>query len=118
MKVKHQAIKDQQPSMNVAGVDAWLGDTFVSSLASAANKEQPLCAGFFHLGAGQTLDYTYDYEEMKIVVDGEFHLTEVKTGQKAVAKMGDVIYFADGDHIIFEAPKGAIGFFCGQRKPL
>ncbi|WP_334109164.1 cupin domain-containing protein [Methylobacillus sp.] len=113
MKVKHQAVKDQQPSMNVDGVAAWLGDTFVS-----ADKDKTICAGFFHLGAGKPLDYTYDYEEMKIVVDGEFHLTEVNTGTKVVAKVGDVIYFADGDHIIFETPKGAIGFFCGQRQPL
>lgn len=118
MKIKHQAIKDAQPSMNVSGVDAWLGDTFVSSLAAAANKEQPLCAGFFHLEAGKPLDYTYDYEEMKVVVEGEFHLTEVKTGQKVVAKTGDVLYFSDGDQIIFDTPKRAVGFFCGQRKPL
>jgi ethanolamine utilization protein EutQ (cupin superfamily) len=104
--------------MNVEGVGAWLGDTFVSALASANNKDQPLCAGFFHLEAGKPLDYTYDYEELKFVVEGEFHLTEVKTGTKVVAKAGDVLYFADGDHIIFDTPKKAIGFFCGQRKPL
>lgn len=53
MKYKKQAIADKQPSMNVAGVGAWLGDVFVSALASDGNKNQPLCAGFFHLEAGK-----------------------------------------------------------------
>jgi len=118
MKYKKQAIADKQPSMNVADVAAWLGDVFVSQPVSDRNKNQPLCAGFFHLEAGKPLDYTYDYEEMKIVVEGEFNITEVKTGNKYNCKPGDVLYFADGDHIIFETPKRAVGFFCGQRAPL
>ena len=40
-KYKKQAIKDTQPSMNVPGVPAWLGDTFVS-----ADKDKTICAGF------------------------------------------------------------------------
>lgn len=117
MKYKQAAVKDSQPSMNVDGVKAWLGDTFVSA-DPTANKDQPLCTGFFHLEAGKPLDYTYDYEEMKIVAEGEFNITEVKTGKKYNAKVGDVLYFTDGDHIIFETPNRAVGFFCGQRKPL
>ncbi|GBG13435.1 dichloromethane dehalogenase [Novimethylophilus kurashikiensis] len=117
MKYKKQAIADSQPSMNVDGVKAWLGDVFISA-KNEPNKDQPLCAGFFHLEAGKPLDYTYDYEEMKIVVEGEFNITEVKTGNKYNCKPGDVLYFADGDHIIFDTPHRAVGFFCGQRKPL
>lgn len=117
MKIEQQAIKNSQPSMNVDGVKAWLGDVFVSA-NPGTNKDQPLCAGFFHLEAGKPLDYTYDYEEMKLVADGEFFLTEVKTGKTYHAKVGDVLYFSDGDHIIFDTPSRATGFFCGQRKPL
>ncbi|MFM9913678.1 MAG: cupin domain-containing protein [Methylophilaceae bacterium] len=113
MKFKKNAITDQQPSMNVPGVAAWLGDTFIS-----ADKDKTICAGFFHLEAGNPLDYTYDYEEMKVIVEGEFIITEVKTGQKVNAQVGDVLYFADGDRIIFDTPKRAVGFFCGQRQPL
>ncbi len=78
MKYKQQAFKDQQPSMNVDGVAAWLGDTFISANPTQ-HKDKPMCAGFFHLEAGKALDYTYDYEEMKIVVEGEFNLTEGET---------------------------------------
>lgn len=112
MKYKKQAIADQQPSMNVAGVPAFLGDTFVS-----ADKDKTICAGFFRLEKGNPLVYTYDYEEMKIVVDGEFNITD-QTGQKVNAKTGDVLYFEIGDTIKFETPSHAIGFFCGQRQPL
>lgn len=117
MQYKAQAFKDKQPSMNVAGVNASLGDTFVSVLPTV-HSDKPLCAGFFHLEAGNPLDYTYDYEEMKIVVEGEFHITEVKTGKQYIAKVGDTMYFTDGDHIIFSTPNRAVGFFTGQRPAL
>ena len=69
-KYKKQAIKDKQPSMNVPNVAAFLGDTFVSS-----DADKRICAGFFHLEKGQPLVYTYDYEEMKIVVEGTFTIS-------------------------------------------
>ncbi|MFA6179625.1 MAG: cupin domain-containing protein [Methylophilaceae bacterium] len=111
-KYKQQAIKDQQPSMNVDGVPAWLGDTFVS-----ADKDKTICAGFFRLEKGNSLVYDYDYEEMKIIVEGEFIISD-ETGQKVTGKPGDVFYFPSGSRITFETPNYAIGFFCGQRQPL
>lgn len=86
-KYKQQAIKDSQPSMNVAGVPAWLGDTFVS-----ADEDKRICAGFFRLEKGNALVYDYDYEEMKIIVEGEFVISD-ETGQKVTGKPGDVFYF-------------------------
>ncbi len=111
-KYKKQAIKDVQPSMNVAGVPAWLGDTFVST-----DADKRICAGFFRLEKGNALNYSYDYEEMKIVVEGTFIISD-DTGQKVTATVGDVLYFPSGSNIKFETPDHAIGFFCGQRAPL
>ena len=111
-KYKKQAIKDVQPSMNVAGVPAWLGDTFVS-----ADKDKTICAGFFRLEKGNALVYDYDYEEMKVVVDGTFIISD-ETGQKVTATVGDVLYFPSGSRITFTTPEYAVGFFCGQRAPL
>lgn len=113
MKYRQQAVKDKQPSMNVKDVSAWLGDTFVSD-----DKEKTICAGFFHLETGKPLDFTYDYDEMKVVVEGEFIITDVNTGLKVHAKVGDALYFAAGDHCVFETPNRAVGYFCGQRQPL
>lgn len=111
-KYKKQAINDKQPSMNVDGVAAFLGDTFVSN-----DVDKRICAGFFRLEKGNALDYTYDYDEMKIIVAGEFIISD-DTGQKVTASPGDVLYFPVGTHVKFETKDFAVGFFCGQRKPL
>jgi ethanolamine utilization protein EutQ len=58
--------------------------------------------------------YYYDYEELKFIVSGEFHLTD-GTGQKIVAKAGDLVYFPNGTSVIFDTPSEAIGCFTGQR---
>jgi len=113
MKYKQQAIADSQPSMGIDGVSATLGDTVISD-----SKDKTLCAGFFHLNKSEKpLVYTYDYEEMKIIVEGEFIISD-ESGQKVHAKVGDVLYFADGETITFETPSKGVGFFVGQRKPL
>lgn len=109
---KKQAVKDSQPSMNVAGVSAFLGDTFVST-----DVDKRICAGFFHLEKGNALHYTYDYEEMKIVVEGTFIISD-ETGQKVTATVGDVLYFPSGCTVKFETPDRAVGFFTGQRAPI
>ncbi|MDZ4142021.1 MAG: cupin domain-containing protein [Methylotenera sp.] len=109
---KKQAVKDSQPSMNIPGVGAFLGDTFVSS-----DADKRICAGFFHLEKGNELKYSYDYEEMKIVVEGTFIISD-DTGQKVTATVGDVLYFPSGSNVTFSTPDRAVGFFCGQRAPI
>ena len=111
-KYKKQAVKDVQPSMNLAGVPAWIGDTFFSS-----DNNKTICAGFFRLEKVNALVYDYDSEKMKIILDGTFIISD-ETGQKVTATAGDVFYFPSGSRITFETPDFAIGFFCGQRAPL
>ena len=85
-------------------------DDFLFSTVSGAG----MTGGLYKLLAGPHLDYTYDYEEFKYIVNGEFHLTD-GTGQKVVAKAGDLMYFPKGCPVRFESPKFALGFFVGQR---
>ena len=113
MKYFQQAIAAEQPSMGIEGVNATFGDTVISD-----SKDKTLCGGFFHLNkSDKPLVYTYDYEEMKVVVDGEFIITD-ESGKKVNAKVGDVLYFANGETITFETPSKGVGFFVGQRNPL
>ena len=85
MKIQKQAVKDPQPTMGLDGINATLGDTIVSD-----SKDKTLCAGFFHLNkTDKPLVYTYDYEEMKYVAEGEFFITD-ESGQKVHATVGDV----------------------------
>ena len=54
-------------------------------------------------------------EELKLILEGEFHLTD-GTGQEVVAKAGDLMHFPKGAKILFNTPKTALGYYCGQRK--
>ena len=97
------------PSMEVPGVRAFIGD----ALANPGGAE--LCGGFFELFAGEPLDYEYTNDEMKLVVEGEFHLTDLDSGQQVVAGPKDVLFFPKGSRIRFETPDRALGFYTGHR---
>lgn len=70
----------------IANENAFLGDVAESTDATA-----PLSAGFYRLEKGTPLVYEYTYHEMKIIVDGEFTISD-ETGQKVHATKGDVFY--------------------------
>jgi ethanolamine utilization protein EutQ len=100
---------DGLPSMEVPGVRAFIGD----AIANPGGAE--LCSGFFELFAGAPLDYEYTYDEMKVVLAGEFHLTDLDSGQQVVARPTDVLFFPKGSRIRFETPDRALGFYTGHR---
>lgn len=70
----------------IANENAFLGDVSVST-----DEAAPLSAGFYRLEKGTPLIYEYTYHEMKIIVDGEFDISD-ETGQKVHATKGDVFY--------------------------
>jgi ethanolamine utilization protein EutQ (cupin superfamily) len=79
------------------------------------DPEKPISCGFYRLEAGTPLVYTYTYHEMKIIVDGEFDISD-ETGQEVHAVAGDVFYFPKGSVITFKTKTFGLGFYCGQRK--
>ncbi|MGO4145651.1 ethanolamine utilization protein [Paenarthrobacter sp. YAF11_1] len=97
------------PSMEVPGAEAFIGDSLANPLGSS------MCAGFFELKKGDALVYEYTYDEMKVVVLGEFILTDVSTGETTVAKERDVLFFPKGTTVKFETTDQALGFFVGDR---
>jgi ethanolamine utilization protein EutQ (cupin superfamily) len=110
MSVKPSAVDTDLPSMNVGDVNAWLGDVF-----SSEDPDKTITCGFFRLENSKALDYDYTYDEMKLIVDGEFVITD-ETGARHHARKGDVFYFRKGSKIRFETPTFGVGFFCGQRR--
>lgn len=108
-KYAQHALKMTLPSMKVADTAAFLADVRTSN-----DQDKPITCGFFRMEKGKALDYDYDYEEMKLIVEGEMIITD-ETGNTVHAKPGDVFYFAKGSKIRFESPSYGIGFFCGQR---
>ena len=111
MAFKHyEQIKSQElQPMDTGNVKAFLKDFAVSE-----DKDKPITSGLFRLEAGESLEYTYTYHEMKLILDGSF-IIEDETGNKVIATPGDLLYFPKDSSITFSTPDFGIGFFCGQR---
>lgn len=97
------------PGMDVEGCNAFIGDSLSNPGGSA------MSSGFFELHAGQPLVYEYTYDEMKVVVAGEFILTDMATGETTVARERDILFFPKGTTVKFETGDSALGFFVGDR---
>ncbi|KAH8730507.1 RmlC-like cupin domain-containing protein [Phaeosphaeriaceae sp. PMI808] len=96
----------------VANENAFLGDVASSEPTS---PETPISGGFYRLEKGTPLDYTYSYDEMKIVLEGHFYIKD-ETGKEVKAEKGDVFHFPKGSRIIFRTDDYGLAFFVGQRK--
>jgi ethanolamine utilization protein EutQ len=97
------------PSMDEPGCKAFIGDAFANPGGAA------ICSGFFELFHSEPLVYEYTYDETKFVVEGEFVLTDMATGQVVRAAKGDVLFFPKGTTVKFETPDHAVGFYAGHR---
>ncbi|KAE9407290.1 hypothetical protein BT96DRAFT_963240 [Gymnopus androsaceus JB14] len=78
------------------------------------DSDKPITCGFYRVDKGAPFTYTYTYHEMKIVVEGEFDISD-ETGQKVHAVAGDVFYFPKGSKITFTSETYGLAFFTGQR---
>lgn len=75
-----------------------------------------MCSGYFELHhTDAALDYYYEYDEMKIVIEGEFRLENPETGQVEIARARDAIFFPKGSRILFSTPERALAFYVGYR---
>ncbi|KAF4551715.1 Fungal specific transcription factor domain-containing protein 26 [Elsinoe fawcettii] len=124
-----------QPPL-IANSNAFLGDVVSSSsllkLLSQSTStgsspstptRGPLSAGFFHLAKGEALEYEYSYDEMKLVLEGEFTVTDLLAEKTVRAGEGDVFFFPKGSELRFESTGGDTGkgevakaFFVGGRE--
>ncbi len=96
-------------SLNVEGVNAYLSD-----IVSSNDPDAPISCGLFRMEKGNALEYTYTYDEAKIIIDGEMTISE-ENGESFNAVAGDVVYFDKGAKITFTSNSSGLGFFCGQR---
>lgn len=97
-----------QPPL-IANENAFLGDVYTST-----DADKPVSCGFYRLEKGTPLVYTYTYHEMKIIVEGEFDISD-ETGQSVHAVAGDVFYFPKGSVITFKTDSYGLAFYTGQR---
>ncbi|OAX81274.1 hypothetical protein ACJ72_04382 [Emergomyces africanus] len=91
----------------IANDNAYLADVFSSE---QNDPDKPISCGFYRLEKGAPLVYTYTYNEMKIILEGEFEISD-ETGQKVKATPGDVFYFPKGATITFTTPSRGLAFY-------
>jgi len=72
----------------IANENAFLGDVATSE---PNDPIAPISGGFYRLEKGTPLIYEYTYHEIKIIVDGEFEISDA-SGQTVHAVKGDVFY--------------------------
>lgn len=98
------------PSMGIPRSEGFIKDVYENPGGSR------MCSGFFELKhAAEPLLYVYTYDEMKVVLEGEFLLENKDTGQTLMAKAKDAIFFPKGSRIYFSTPSYALAFYCGDR---
>jgi len=96
-------------SLNIDGVNAYLQDITVSD-----NKKKPITCGLFRMEKGDALEYTYNYEESKIMLEGAMVLADA-SGKTVTLTPGDAVSFDKGDTITFSSDSYGLAFYCGQR---
>ncbi len=96
-------------SLNIEGINAYLED-----IVSSNDENAPITCGLFRMEAGNPLDYTYSYDECKIMLEGEMSVSE--NGITKTIKPGDVLYFDKGTSVTFKSNSSGLAFYVGQRK--
>ncbi|CAH0291535.1 cupin domain-containing protein [Rhodococcoides fascians] len=100
----------QMPLEQYPGTQGFIADVFANPNGSE------MSAGYFELKhTDAVLDYYYEYDEMKVVLEGEFRLENPDTGQVIMAKKHDAIFFPKGSRILFSTPDRALAYFVGHR---
>jgi ethanolamine utilization protein EutQ (cupin superfamily) len=100
----------RMPESEYPGTQGFIADVYANPEGSA------MCSGFFELHhTDEPLYYVYEYDEMKIVLEGEFVLENQETGQTLVARAKDAIFFPKGSKIYFSTPSYALAFYTGHR---
>jgi ethanolamine utilization protein EutQ len=100
----------RMPEEEYPGTQGYIGDIYENP------DDSVMCSGFFELRhTDEPLYYEYEYDEMKVVLEGEFLLENKETGQMLVAKAKDAIFFPKGSKIHFSTPSYALAFYAGHR---
>ncbi|QYB07967.1 ethanolamine utilization protein [Rhodococcus sp. USK10] len=100
----------QMPIDQYPGTEGFIDDVYANPDGSE------MSAGYFELRPSDApLDYLYEYDEMKVVLEGDFLLENLDTGQTQVARAKDAIFFPKGSRIRFTTSEGALAFYVGHR---
>lgn len=97
------------PSMEIDGVHAYIKDMIFTN-----DPDSPMVCGMFRMEKGAPLEYTYTYDDIKIILEGEMTVSE-EGGKTVEAKPGDIFLYREGAKVTFTSNTSGLGFYCGQR---
>ena len=97
------------PSMEIDGVHAYIKDMIFTN-----DPDSPVVCGLFRMEKGTPLVYTYTYDDVKIILEGEMTVSE-EGGATVDAKPGDIFLYREGAKVTFSSKSSGLGFYCGQR---
>ena len=109
LEAQGNAFKLDIPSLKVEGVKADLLDVYKSG-----DKDKPITCGIFRMGKGNPLEYTYAFDEGKVLLEGDMKITD-STGKVVDLKPGDMVLFSNGDKVSFSSDSGGLAYYCAQR---
>ncbi|KAJ5364492.1 ethanolamine utilization protein [Penicillium cataractarum] len=96
----------------ISNDNCYLGDVFSSE---KDNSAAPTAGGLFRLEAGQPLTYTYNFDEHKIILEGEFEISD-STGKAVKALPGDILYIPTNTTLTFKTSTYGLAYYVAQRK--
>ncbi len=109
MKYYQNGQATELPSMDIDGVNA-----FIKNIVFTNDPDSPIVCGIFRIEKGAPLEYTYTYDDVKIILEGEMTISE-EGGATIEAKPGDIFLYEEGAKITFASNSSGLGFYCGQR---
>lgn len=95
-------------SMNEPGVKAFFED-----IVASKDPKAPITCAMFRLEKSEPLKYTYDYDDTKIVLDGEITVNDGKNS--FTAHKGDALMLPKGASVTFTTSSSGSAWACGQR---
>jgi ethanolamine utilization protein EutQ (cupin superfamily) len=101
----------------VEGMDIapWGDDipAYFEDVISNGNAEIPMTCAMFRMEQGEPLEYHYEYDDIKFVLDGSFTVSDGHS--EVTAGAGDVLFFPAGSTITFTSDDYGLGWACGNR---
>lgn len=112
-KTKQLQYFEGAQQMELASMEEPGVDVFFSDIVGSGDAQSPLSCGLFRIESGKPLVYTYDYDDIKMMLEGSITFSDGQ--QQVTAEAGDVLFFPNGSTITFSSEDSGLAFACGQR---
>jgi ethanolamine utilization protein EutQ (cupin superfamily) len=74
---------------------------------------KPMKCGFYHFRASKSIDFDYQYDEFKYIVEGEMNLN-VRGDRIYQVKQGDCLLIDKGTFICYSTPSECVMYYASQ----